>query len=179
MRCKFPAFLAFALLLVGPAIRAEVPALVVKPLIGGKVSILVPDSFKPMTPEQLLEKYTRPNPPSLVYANEPANVSIAIDHTSFQVKADQLPEALSQMKAGMQQQIPNATWFRSELTKINGRNFALMELRTPSADGEVRNIMAATSLEDRLMIVSFNVTTALEAEWLPTGNKIIQSIVIK
>jgi hypothetical protein len=54
-----------------------------------------------------------------------------------------------------------------------------MELRTPAIDTEIRNIMLGTSLEDRLLLISFNVTTELEGEWLPTANRIIESVRVK
>jgi hypothetical protein len=172
--------LALLLLLISPVIRAADTALVAKTVLDGRVTLLVPGAFKPMSQEQILKKYTRPNPPAFVYANEPGTVSIALEHTKFAVKTEQLPQALAEMKKTMQQQIPTATWYRSELVQINGHTFVLMDMRTPAAEGdEVHNIMAATSLDDRLMIVSFNVTRKLEADWLATGNRIIESIHIK
>ena len=74
---------------------------------------------------------------------------------------------------------PSAQWFRSEVRPINGRQFFLMELRTPAIDTEVRNLIVGTSLDDRLLMITFNVTKALEADWMPIGNKIIESIAIK
>jgi hypothetical protein len=54
----------------------------------------------------------------------------------------------------------------------------LLELRTPAVDTKIRNIMIATSLDDRMFMVSFNVVQKLEKEWLATANKIIQSVKI-
>jgi hypothetical protein len=42
-----------------------------------------------------------------------------------------------------------------------------------------RNTIVGTSLEGRLLIVSFNTTVPLEKEWLPVGTQIIQSIEVK
>jgi hypothetical protein len=149
-------------------------------LLGGRVSVLIPSVFQPMSQELLLRKYSRPNPPSLVYANEATTVSIAFDHTPHRLTPSQLGAGLAEMKKGMLQAAPTATFFRSELMTIHGRQFAVMDLRTPGADGvEIRNILAATSLDDRLLVISFNCTQPLEAAWLETGNKIIQSITIK
>jgi hypothetical protein len=55
----------------------------------------------------------------------------------------------------------------------------LFDLRTPSATDNVRNIVVCTSLEDRLLVVSFNVIESLEPQWLTAGNQIIRSIEIK
>jgi hypothetical protein len=74
---------------------------------------------------------------------------------------------------------PSAEWFRSEVAKINGREFLVLELRTPAIDTEVRNIILGTSVDERLLMISFNVTKELEKEWLPAGRKIVESIKIK
>lgn len=181
MRALYPIFLATLLLSICPASHADTPALTGKVLLGGKLSMLLPNDFQPMSQEQLLKKFSRPNPPSLVYANEPANVSIAMDHTAFRATLAQIQSdgGIEDMKRGMLQGAPGMTFLRSEFTKINGRAFIFIDARAPTVDGEVRNLMAITSLEDRLLVVSFNCTRELEAEWLATGNKIIQSIAIK
>lgn len=175
----FIVFLALALTAASGVLHAEEVKLTPKELLGGRVSVLVPSTFQPMSQEMLLRKYSRPNPPSLVYANEATTVSIAFDHTAQRLPAAQMRQGLEQMKAGMQQSLGSAQFFRSEITRINGREFALFDLRTPSVDGQVRNLIAATSLDERLLVIAFNCTEGQEKEWLATGNRIVQSITIK
>ncbi len=71
---------------------------------------------------------------------------------------------------------PSAVWFQSGLTTINGRAFFLLDLRTPALDTEIRNLMVGTSLQGRLLLITFNVTKQREARWLPTAQKILTSI---
>lgn len=180
MPSPYRTFLALVLLAAGSLLHAAEVKLVPKALLGGRVSVMVPETFQPMSQELLLKKYSRPNPPSLVYANEAANVSIAFDHTPHKMPSANLSEGLQQMKAGMQQAVGGtAQFFHTEIRKINGREFAFLDVRTPSADGQVRNLIAATSLDERLLVIAFNCTEGLEKTWLATGNEIIQSIKIK
>jgi hypothetical protein len=51
-------------------------------------------------------------------------------------------------------------------------------LRTPAVDTEVRNIMMATHLDGRMLLLSFNCTRALEPQWESIGQKIISSVVV-
>ncbi len=148
-------------------------------VLGGKVSILLPQSFKPMSADHLARKYPNANRPSLVYTNEAMNINVALDHTVHAVTAAQLAAAYEQVAAGFRSTYPKATWFRSGLRDINGRRFFLMEVRTPAIDTEVRNIIVGTSLDDRLLMISFNATKALEKEWMPIGNRIIESIRVR
>ena len=71
---------------------------------------------------------------------------------------------------------PSATWFNSGVRDINGRNWLTLNLRTPATDTEIRNIIVGTSVEGRLLLVSFNVTKELEDQWLEPAETIIQSL---
>ena len=74
---------------------------------------------------------------------------------------------------------PSATWFNSDIIEINGRHWLTLDLRTPAIDTKVRNILAGTSVDGHLLLVSFNVTEELEEEWLAPGKAIIQSLHIR
>ena len=148
-------------------------------VLGGKVSVLIPAGFKTMSAELLVVKYPNVNRPSLVYTNERGTINVAFDHTVHRLPANQLPAALESMRTTFKNLYPSATWFRSEIRPINGRQFFLIDLRTPAADIEVRNIMAGTSLDDRLLMITFNVIKTFEKEWVPIGNRIIESISVE
>jgi hypothetical protein len=166
------------LLVLSLTVRAQAP-LERKTALDGKVSLLVPTDFTVMSEELLQRKYPTANRPSLVYTNAKTTINIALDHKALRLAEDQLGAALESVKSTFKSSYPTAVWFRSEIKPINGRQFFLVDVRTPAIDTEVRNILAGTSFEGRLLIVSFNATKALEAEWLPVGNKIIESITLK
>lgn len=164
----------------GPnGISAQQPVLERKALLGGKVSLLMPSDFTPMSEELMRRKYPSSYRPGLVYTNAATTINVALEHTVHVVAANQLASAFEAMRGAMKNMHPSAVWFRNEIRQINGREFFLMEMRTPAIDTEVRNIIVGTSLDDRLLMVTFNVTKSLEAQWLPTGNKIIESIAVK
>lgn len=52
----------------------------------------------------------------------------------------------------------------------------IFDLRTQAADTEVRNLMFMTTLDERLVIVSFSCTRELEGEWWPHAQRVIDSI---
>ena len=81
-----------------------------------------------------------------------------------------------QMEGMFRNLYPSATWFNSGVIDINGRDWLTLNLRTPAIDTEIRNILVGTSLQGRLLIVSFNVTKELEEAWLPPADAIIQSL---
>jgi hypothetical protein len=145
----------------------------------GKLSLLVPKEFTLMSNEMLLKKYPRPNPPSVVFTNAQTTVNVALDHNAFKLSVDELPKAKEVIRGALASTFPTAQWFRDEMTSINGRPFFLLEVTTPAADTDVRNLMIGTSLDGRLLVITFNCTKALEQTWLPVGNKIIASATLK
>jgi hypothetical protein len=142
--------------------------------------MLIPKEFKPMSDDWIQKKYPNAtNRPSVVYTNERMSINVALDHNPFRLSPDQLGMALESIRASFKNMYPSAQWFRSELRTINKRQFFVIEVRTPTSDVEVRNIMVGTSLEDRMLVITFNVIKTLEPQWLPAGNKMIESIIVK
>jgi hypothetical protein len=161
------------------AIRGQEPSLQPRSVLGGRLSLLMPAEFTPMAEEVMRRKYPSSYRPGNVYTNAATTINVAFDHTSHQVTGAQLGAAYESMRTAMKNMYPSAVWFRSELRKINGREFFLMEMRTPALDTEVRNIIVGTSVDDRLLMVTFNCMKSLEQQWVPVGNKIIESIAVK
>jgi hypothetical protein len=167
------------LVLALDAVRAQAPVLETKSLLEGRVTLLIPRGFEPMSAELLVRKYPSANRPNLVYSNAATTINVALEHTVHRIQPAQLAAAHQSIRTTFSSAYPSAEWFRSEVRAINGRQFFLLDVRTPAVDTIVRNIIVGTSLDDRLLMVSFNVTKALEGEWLAAGNRIIESITVK
>lgn len=169
---------AVAVTLAGLSAFAADPVLEER-AVNEKVSLRVPREFKVMSEEMKKSKYPSAGRPSWVYTNERGSVNVTANVVNQKVLPEQLSAVQKLVEATFKKKFPNAEWFRSELTAINGRQFVLVELRTPASDTLVRNIIIATSLEDKLLMISFNVTKELESEWLAVGNRVIESVRIK
>ena len=171
-----------ALLLYGglaPSSLAAETSLETRVLLGGMVEMLVPASFQPMPTEMLKLKYPAERRPTLVLSNDAGSVSLALNYTQDPLPSEKLAEAHRDFDHVFRNLYPSAQWFRSELASVNGRQFIVLELRTPAVDTEVRNVLVATSVEGRLLLISVNMTKELEGEWLDVANRMIRSIVVK
>ncbi|MBT8486112.1 MAG: hypothetical protein HKO59_12645, partial [Phycisphaerales bacterium] len=147
--------------------------------LDGRLRLLVPAEFHPMSPELIRIKYPSARRPQEVLSNDDGTVTIAVSHTPTRVTPTQLPSLFRMMSSQLEQANPRARWFQSETGTINGRSFFLLDFRTPAADTNIRNVMLGTSFQGRLVLVSFNMIEALEDEWMPVGNKIIASLQLK
>lgn len=164
--------------LVAASAAAE-PNLAERALLSGKLSLLVPQSFTQMSEEMLRIKYPAERRPTIVLTNPEGSVNVAVNHTGNSLRPDQLREAHAAMDQTFRNVYPSAKWNRSEVVSINGRQFFVLDLRTPAMDTEIRNIMGGTSLDGRFLIITFNCTKELEPEWEGVGQRIIESATLR
>jgi len=155
------------------------PSLETRLLLDGLVEMLVPTAFQPMPEEILKLKYPMERRPTLVLSNDSGSVSLALNHTRDRIPGNDLAEAHRVFDGMFRKLYPSAEWFRSGLESLNGRQFVVIELRTPAIDTEIRNLMTATVADERLLLISFNVTLELEGEWVELADRMIRSIVVK
>jgi hypothetical protein len=150
--------------------------LVEKMVLDGAVTVLIPESFSPMTEELLRLKYPRDGRPALAFANERGSVNLAMSLTGNAVRPEQIASLHKAVEATFKNLYPSATWYRSEIITQDGKTYFTLDLLTPAADTQIRNIMLGTSFRGRLLMLTFNVTRELEKDWLDTGRKMLSSI---
>ena len=144
----------------------------------GQLTMLMPVGFEPMSEEMLSYKYPNERRPSLVFTNPSGSVNVALNHTQNLVLNDQVPELHQVLDLTFRRLYPSAEWNHSETGVRNGMRYSTLDLTTPAIDTEIRNIMIAVSLDDRMLLVSFNCVRELEAQWAPIGQRIIDSIAV-
>lgn len=161
-------------------VEQVVDSIVLQPhsVLGGRLQLLIPEGFVPMSEEMRTTKYPNENRPAIVFTNEPGTINIAVNHSPDSVFPDKLKELHHQLDFSIRQSIPDATWRFSGFQHYQGREWIQMEFISPARDTNIRNIMVATSLDNRMLAVSFNVTEDLAADWLNAGRAVIKSLVV-
>ncbi len=147
-----------------------------KTVIDEKLTLLIPQDFSLMDEETLSLKYPSERRPTLVYTNESGSINVAINHTKDRMPQSEIGAFHKQMDGMFRNLYPSATWFKSGVIDINGREWLTLNLRTPAIDTEIRNIIVATSVEGHMLLVSFNVTKEQEDKWLEPAEAIVQSL---
>jgi len=173
--------LAFVVLLAASAAGAQpVPELVEGSALGGRVALLVPEGFAPMSEDLIRLKYPMEDRrPTEVLSNRRGTLNIALRHAPDALTPDDL-ERLRVMMSGMLETVrPGIRWNRSEVFERDGRRFLALDFWSTAVDTDIRNLMLATSVDGRLLIVSFNVTQELEAVWGPVGERVMDSVEIR
>ena len=161
-------FISFALAL--PALAQE--KLGLRHLIDGRVTMLVPENFKPLEEKYRLLKYQGANPPTFVLSDETTRFNLAAELRSVPLQPEELPE----LAKAMPSQLSHAKFHAAGLRTLNGHEFAVFDMDTPAMDGTIRNIMAMTSLDGKLLVISYNCLISKDAGCDVVGRKIIESI---
>ena len=112
-------------------------------------------------------------------SNSSGSVSLAFNHTNDSISPVQVKSAHPSISQMFHNLYPSATWIRDEVVVKNGRNFIVLELITQAMDTKIHNIIYATSVDNRFLLVAFNTTIEESEKWLPIGKKIMESLSIK
>lgn len=146
-------------------------------ILSGKASMLIPRDFVVMDTGTIALKYpSAGHRPSEVYTTPKGSINIALNHTKNAANDTELEAVKETMNAQLNR--PPIDFIRSEVRQVNGKKFIVMEFVSQAADTRIYNLMAITSLEGRLAMITFNCTESQMKEWVPTGKKMISSIQI-
>lgn len=153
--------------------------LVLKKMLYDEVEILVPQNFRLMNAEELSLKYeNKADKSTEAYANTDGTINIAFQHKQNPCTLEQLPLLKEQLTGEFKNTPRIKEVKKSEIQKINGRDFVIIEFISEAMDTKVYNLMFITSLDNRILLASFNCTVTQMPEWKQIGEQIVKSVKI-
>jgi hypothetical protein len=150
-----------------------------KLLLDGKIELKIPEDFGVMEEAMMKIKYPMESRPTLVYTNESGGINVALNHTQNKANQDMITAYKDNLVQTFKNVYPSAKWKDSGVKEINGRKVGYMELVTPAIDTEIYNLLFFTDLDGRLLLCTFNCTKKDMKEWIPVGEEIMNSLVVK
>lgn len=145
-------------------------------LLEGQLQLELPSELVPMDAEMFRLKYPMENAEATkAYSNGDGTVSMLISPRQDKATQADLPK-YQQMLFESFGKNPGIDFEKSEIRKINGRDFIVLQMTTPAADTRVYNQMFVTSSGGRLLMGTFNCTVDKEKEWRPIAEQIIGSV---
>lgn len=148
-------------------------------ILSDKIDIILPVEFGEMSEEVIQTKYPAGDYPTLVYTNDECNVNVVFNHTDNECEEEDIEEYFNVLKENIQNTSRIEEWYSDGVENQNGMKIAKMEFISPAVDTDIYNLMYLVSLDDRLLICSFNSTVELKDEWMPIAEKIMGSITKK
>ena len=144
--------------------------------LSGKLQVLVPKDFVKMSSEEIRKRYLLEGKrPTEVFTNTKGDVNFAFKHTLTPVTLEQLP----QVQPALVSQIAavKAEFINNKFEEVNGHPFVILEFISPLQDGSrVYNLMYATSLDDKLLLATFNCPYDQLTDWQDIAHQMMNSI---
>lgn len=145
-------------------------------ILGGRVSIIIPEVFKLMTKEIADMKYPSINRPDTIYTNTEANINLTVSHKDGPISDEDIPEAKDLIQQSVKRMFPNM--LDSGSMKAGGKNIAYFDYISAALDTDIYNLMFFFSLDERIVISSFNCPNNDMNDWKPIFMQMIKSIEI-
>lgn len=165
-----------------PALESvEVAGIHLEPrsMVEGRVSLLMPAGLELMDEEALAFKYPSDRRPTQVYTDESGMLNLIVNHTAESMAAEGLDQARQFTEEMFGKMDPTAEWVASEMRTVQGREWFYLDFRSTASGLPIRNMMAATSLGGTMLMVSANMTDALEADWVAPVEAVLASVQVR
>ncbi len=142
----------------------------------GALRVKVPTQLSALSDDKLTEIYGNSNKPTAVYTNDKQDIGVVINITDTALNNDQIRNYLDTMTALLD---VTGNIVSTDYYTAQGHNIGTLELSLESTDKDETgryDHMAFFSLDDKLVIVTFETSSDLRDEWKPVGQFIIKSI---
>ncbi len=171
--------LLLVLLVVGGIpVRAE-NGMVRRSFQDGRISLLIPAEFRQLPKEIVAQKYGARNASWVVYGTPTSSATVTARILTNPFSNSKVDEAALKLEILWKDRRPRILWHNHGLQLIGDRVFALFDIDSQASDGRVYSVMALATTRGRLVLVTFNMTSATRQKWLPLARRSVKSIVLR
>ncbi|PWU04289.1 MAG: hypothetical protein C5B52_01645 [Bacteroidetes bacterium] len=148
-------------------------------LLDGKVSLVVPNTLKPMSDELWKLKYPTAPRPEFALSDASGEVNLIMRNTGQPIDESQLEEFKDFQLNAIRENRPNLEVQAQGIKTINGKRVSYFKMITQARDLKIFNYYNFVAIDGRVVMFTFNCTTRLQKKWEVEAEKIIQSLHIK
>jgi len=149
-------------------------------ILEGKVELMVPDYFKPMSSYGIIQKYPNANQqPNLVLTDDKGDVNIVVALTPQPVRPEQMADYKAFMIQNLKRSHPNAQWGDNGVKTINGKKVGYFKMTNSAVDQKVFVFYFFTDLDGKALLFTFNCPLALLPKWKDTADQVMASLKVK
>ena len=139
----------------------------------GNFSVKIPVDFELMSKEEISKLYPAGDGPTVVYMNDDGSVNIGFKLTDIKIKNNEV-EKYTEMFKGFYEDSNDGADIAVGFTENNGHNIGNIEFI--SSSNNIYNHIVIFSVDDKLVVGTFNCRENALDEWKNIGNYIINSI---
>ncbi|MBD2716008.1 hypothetical protein KBK19_13275 [Microvirga sp. STR05] len=159
-----------------------------KTAINKSISVGVPDGFQALPDDGIAVKYPSPRKPLAVFSNPSGRVDFSVAQKPSTFSNRDYALLLKIYKASIQNMYSKVDFLAEDIRTINKRDFVVLEFVSTVADNRRTSNLAPirryqmvqyTITGDQLTVFTFVAPADEQAQWQPTAQAVMQSIVMK
>lgn len=139
----------------------------------GRLTIEIPETFRPMTEKELEIKYPGKSRPGIAYTASSIAINLTATHTNEALLPSQIYQYHKLFEQEMKRTFPQSKWISNVEVRVDDQDCWLSQFRNQLIDMEVYNMVLGTSVNNRLMLITFTMPQSLEGVWIPMAEEIL------
>ncbi len=152
-------------------------SLVYKDVLSGALRIKIPQTFVPMSREDIKVKYPQANPDNItVYSNQRGTINILLNISDVLLE-NELSSVLFQTTERLKK-VKGLSIEKSEVKKINNKEVAIIAFNSQAVDTRIYNLMFITDINGKTFTGNYNCTYEHLSKWKDIGAEIVNSLVV-
>lgn len=150
-------------------------------LLDNKIEMLIPNSFHKMSEEEYKFKY--PNPKrkaSLILTDKYLEVNLVIDHIQqYPLTNEQVEEFKNMQLSALQKSHPESKLLDNGKMEINSKEIGFFKIMTQGIDQKIFNYFVFTTLDNKVLLMTFNCAEKQMSTWETLIDKMIASLKVR
>jgi hypothetical protein len=176
------------LLLVLGALLAFAGPKLKKTAVGKNITLGVPEGFAALPDDGIAAKFPSPRKPLAVFSNPSGRVDLSVQQKPSTFSNRDYALLLKIYKASIQNMYGNVKFLQEDIRTVNKRDFVVLEFVSTVADNRRGGNLAPVrkyqyvqyAIEgDQLYVFTFTAPADEQAQWQPTAQAVMSSIVMK
>ena len=147
-----------------------------KSILNDRISILMPEAFDIMPKEMAEIKYPSMNRADEIYTNEETTINLSVSHKNDAAANEDISEVKDALQEVVMRLYPASSVIDSETIDASGVNIAYFDFSSTAIDMDIYNVIFFLSLDDRLVLGSFNCPWENMDEWKPVVLQMLGSV---
>jgi adenine-specific DNA methylase len=178
-------WILFGWLLFTPA--ADLPKMK-KVKLTDNVTAQMPEEFRPMTDDEIAQRYFTYRKPVAMFTDRRAVVDFGLNTSVTTWNYEDLPILKSFYKASIMQMFTNVNMLKEEIEEVNGRKYAVFEFISEvrsEPDAIVKRapkvsytLLLYTVVGEKVYIINFTCPAEVRKEWRPVAQAMMKTVKI-
>lgn len=181
-------FFVYAILVFAISFSAFAQSNLVKRKLSDNVSVKMPESFRPMTDDEIAARYFTYKKPTAMFTDENVKVSFGLNVNETEWNYKDLEMMKSFYKSSMLRMFSSVTMLQENMQTINKQQFAVFEFvsEVASEEHEVKKLnpvrtytyILYTIVDKQALVINFSCPEALKEKWQPVVKEMMKTVVL-